>query len=289
VCWLAYWLLAGVTPLDIWQVASAVHLELDRPYWPWLALHLQDFFSFGGWVLAGLFVLGLVRAAGRRGEAWSESLPLALGLSLVVLDLSGFSRAEVSRVWLPYLPLMALAAAAALRGIKRPRASFGLTTAALALNLLVVGAFLRPLDAQMVDPPRLPPGQLASDVQPVGARFGDLAYLEGYRLSLPEDGQSARSDRVYYVFVHLLGPDGTRVAQSDDIPARQAYPTTCWQAGQRLSDSHLLTLPPDLPAGAYSMQVGMYLLDSGERLAVSREGAAPADFLQIDRVLVIHD
>jgi hypothetical protein len=300
VCWLAYWLLAGVTPLDIWQVASAVHLELERPYWPWLALHLQDFFGFGGWVLAGLLVLGLVRMVRRRGGARPESLPLALGLSLVVLDLSGFSRGEVSRVWLPYLPLMALAAAAALRGIKSPRASFGWTTAALALNLLVVGAYLRPLDAQMVDPPRLPPGQLVSDVQPVEARFGDLAYLEGYRLSVPEDGQPAlevvlnwralaRSDRLYYVFVHLLGPDGTRVAQSDDIPARQAYPTTCWQAGQRLSDSHLLSLPPDLPAGAYSMQVGMYLLASGERLPAWREGAPPADFVQIDRVLVIHD
>jgi hypothetical protein len=303
-CWLAYWLLTGVTPVDIWQVASAVHLELERPYWPWLALHLQDFFSFGGWILAGLFVLGFLAAAGRWREAPREGwgLPLALGLSLVFLDLSGVSRAEVSRVWLPYLPLMAVGAAATLRQIKKPRASFGFATAALALNLLVVGAYLRPLDAQMVDPPRLPPGGPVSNVQPVEARFGDLAYLEGYRLTstVAEDGQPAveivlnwralaRSDRVYYVFVPLVAADGARVAQSDDIPARQAYPTTCWQAGQRLSDSHLLILPPDLPPGAYNMQVGLYLLDSGERLAAFREGAPQADFVQVDRVLVIDE
>jgi hypothetical protein len=301
-CWLAYWLFSGVTPVDIWQVASAVHLELERPYWPWLVLHIQDFFSFGGWVLAGLFGLGCLAAVARWREARRESLPLALGLSLVLLDLSGLSRAEVSRVWLPYLPLMAVAAAAALRQIKKPEASFGLATAALALNLLVVGACLRPLDAQMVDPPRQPPDEPVPDVTPIQARFGDLAYLEGYRLTptVTEDGRPAaevilnwralaRSDRVYYVFVHLLSADGARVAQSDDIPARQAYPTTCWQAGQRLGDAHLLILPPDLPAGAYAMQVGLYLLDSGQRLPAVREGAPEADFVQVDRVLVVDE
>ncbi len=298
--WLAYWLVAGVTPLDIWQRAFAVHLKLDRLYWPWLLLHLQDFFSFGGWVLAGLFLLGFFADLGRVRQGRGGGLALALGLGLFLLDVSGISRAEVSRVWLPYLPLMAVAAAATLGHIQRPEPAFALVTTALALNLLVIGGFLRPLDPEMADPPLVPPSEPVQNAVPVNARFGDLAYLEGYALSrvTAEGGQDtieivlnwlalARSDRVYYVFVHLLAPDGTRVAQSDDIPARQGYPTPCWRPGQRLGDSHLLILPPDLRPGSYDVQVGLFLLDSGERLPVYREGFPENNFVQLDNVVVI--
>jgi hypothetical protein len=300
ILWLGYWLWTGVAPLDVWQAASAVHLELERPYWPWLVLHLQDFFSFGGWILAGLFLLGFFATCRRFREGLGDNLAFALGVSVILLDVSGLSRAEVSRVWLPYLPLMAVTAAAALDQIKKPGSAFGLVTAALALNLLAVGGFLRPIDPEMIDPPLIPPAEPASHAVPINARFGDLAYLEGYRLtqSINQDGQHAlelvlnwralaRSDQVYYVFVHFFAPNGERVAQSDDIPAQQGYPTTCWRVGQRLGDSYLITLPPESPRGSYAMKVGLYLLDSGKRLTVYREGIAESDFVQVRNVLVI--
>jgi hypothetical protein len=273
---------------------------LERPYWPWLVLHLQDFFSFGGWILAGLFLLGFFATCRRFREGLGDNLAFALGVSVILLDVSGLSRAEVSRVWLPYLPLMAVTAAAALDQIKKPGSAFGLVTAALALNLLAVGGFLRPIDPEMIDPPLIPPAEPASHAVPINARFGDLAYLEGYRLtqSINQDGQHAlelvlnwralaRSDQVYYVFVHFFAPNGERVAQSDDIPAQQGYPTTCWRVGQRLGDSYLITLPPESPRGSYAMKVGLYLLDSGKRLTVYREGIAESDFVQVRNVLVI--
>lgn len=298
--WGGYWLFTRVTPFDIWKAASTVHLKLERPYWPWLVLHLQDFFSFGGWILAGLFLIGLGIAFRRFLSGLDAGLALALGISLFVLDISGLSRGEVSRVWLPFLPLISVVAAATLREMEGLRSGFGLVTGTLALNLLVVGGFLRPLDPQMADPPLVPPTQPVSDVVPINARFDDLAYLEGYALTqtINEDGQLsveivlnwqalARSDQVYYVFVHLLTSDGVRVAQSDDIPARQGYPTTCWQVGQRLGDSHRMILPPDAPPGSYNMQVGLFLLDSGERLTVYREGKAEGSFVQVDNVLLL--
>jgi hypothetical protein len=39
--------------------------------------------------------------------------------------------------------------------------------------------------------------------------------------------------------------------------------------------------------GAYQMQVGMYLLSTGERLAVEQDGAPERDFVQVNEVIVV--
>jgi hypothetical protein len=62
----------------------------------------------------------------------------------------------------------------------------------------------------------------------------------------------------YHVFVHLLGPEGGLVAQSDGVPARWSRPTTGWAAGEYVLDPHTLTLPADAPGGPYTLVAGMY-------------------------------
>jgi hypothetical protein len=75
----------------------------------------------------------------------------------------------------------------------------------------------------------------------------------------------------YKVFVHLVGDDGTLLAQSDSQPANWSYPTSRWQAGEYVRDEHTLTLDPTAPRGDAWLSVGLYDLDTGERLVVRDE------------------
>jgi hypothetical protein len=50
------------------------------------------------------------------------------------------------------------------------------------------------------------------------------------------------------------------------------YPTTLWQPGEFVHDVYTLSLPPDLPAGDYVLEVGLYLADTGARLPVVGNG-----------------
>jgi len=71
----------------------------------------------------------------------------------------------------------------------------------------------------------------------------------------------------YSVFVHLLGPDGTLVAQQDNWPLRGACPTSLWGPGERFDDPYELVVPPGVPPGPYTLVTGMYDWRTGERLA----------------------
>ncbi|HIE38857.1 MAG TPA: hypothetical protein EYP77_07295 [Anaerolineae bacterium] len=115
----------------------------------------------------------------------------------------------------------------------------------------------------------------------VGVSLGDQVELLGYDL---EPESPAPGDRVtltlywraltemetsYTVFVHLLGAEGEIAAQHDGVPATGTYPTPLWVAREVVADPHPLDLPSDLPPGTYSLEIGMYVVETGARLAVS--------------------
>lgn len=73
--------------------------------------------------------------------------------------------------------------------------------------------------------------------------------------------------------VHLLGPDfptagSALVSQTDAQPCDRSYPTAVWAAGERLVEDYLLPIPPELPAGQYTLAAALYQLESGERQPV---------------------
>lgn len=73
-------------------------------------------------------------------------------------------------------------------------------------------------------------------------------------------------DEDYIVFVHLLDPSGALVAQHDAPPQGGEYPTSIWSVGELVQDERLLPIPSDLAPGTYSVAVGMYPLETLERL-----------------------
>jgi len=77
----------------------------------------------------------------------------------------------------------------------------------------------------------------------------------------------AETHTSYHVFLHLIGPGGALVAQSDGVPADWSRPTTGWLPGEYVTDTRVLTLPADAPAGDYALSAGLYV-PGGERLVI---------------------
>nr|MBA3531507.1 hypothetical protein [Ardenticatenales bacterium] len=66
-------------------------------------------------------------------------------------------------------------------------------------------------------------------------------------------------------FLHLVGPNGALVAQSDLAPP---YPVTLWSHGEIVEIAHTLALPATLPPGPYTFYLGWYDSASLERVPV---------------------
>lgn len=103
----------------------------------------------------------------------------------------------------------------------------------------------------------------------------------GWRLTLYW-ASLAPLERDYTVFVHLIGPGGVLMAQADGPPAGGDYPTSLWAPGETIADQRIIPTE-SLPPGAYDLRVGMYLLETGERLPAFDAGGArlPADAIPL--------
>jgi hypothetical protein len=121
----------------------------------------------------------------------------------------------------------------------------------------------------------------------VGANFADRARLIGYDAKVDSNSlaltlywqSTARFDRDYTVFVHVLNADGEIIAQVDQQPQAGNSPTSLWDVGEQIRDDYLLTLSS--PAANYRIEVGLYRADTGERLSV-RVGANQSDHVEMN-------
>lgn len=80
----------------------------------------------------------------------------------------------------------------------------------------------------------------------------------------------------YQVFLHLVAPDGTIIAQADGTPAGR-YPTSQWRPGAVVADRRLLRPPAPPAPGEYTVRVGLYRLDDLARLPVTPAADDVAD------------
>jgi|GEM_PF-1098709 len=75
----------------------------------------------------------------------------------------------------------------------------------------------------------------------------------------------------YAVFNHLVGADGTLIAQADGDPLPGGRGTSAWHDPDEtlISRDFALTIPDDAPPGDYTLQSGFYRRDDGERLTTA--------------------
>lgn len=119
----------------------------------------------------------------------------------------------------------------------------------------------------------LPTGKSSSPEISADYRIGPFAVLEGYGLEGTPDTLElalhwscrASTPRDYTVFVHLRDEEGRVVAQADGPPLNGDYPTSSWAPGEAFVDHRVLDVE-GLPVGRYDLSVGLYLLETGERL-----------------------
>lgn len=118
--------------------------------------------------------------------------------------------------------------------------------------------------------------------------FGGLLALDGVAgAGQPQPGQDlrlnfnweslARTGTAYTVFAHVIGPDGTLVAQADSPPLGGFIATNLLLPSQRFTDALTIPLPPDAPSGAYAVQMGLYDPTTGVRLPFTGAGEPAGD------------
>jgi hypothetical protein len=124
----------------------------------------------------------------------------------------------------------------------------------------------------------------------LGCRFGPSIELLGSQIITPTLRPGENLELVLYwqalapvyqdytVFVHVLDGSGHIAAQWDAMPREGAYPTSQWQVGPLIDDLHVAPLPPGIAAGEYRVSVGLYHLQTGERVPIERpDGRAVPD------------
>lgn len=105
--------------------------------------------------------------------------------------------------------------------------------------------------------------------------FGEVGGLVGTRVLPGKDGRlnmsllwSSQSitPEDYTVFVHVTDLFGNLIAQDDNMPAFGGYPTSFWDSGDVIEDTHEVVLPSSAGCETYRVEIGMYLLRTGQRL-----------------------
>ena len=138
-----------------------------------------------------------------------------------------------------------------------------------------------------------PPVEALGIEHPLSANLGGKVRLLGYTMTgTLRPGKEVRltlfwqalkaMDKDYTVFVHLTDPQDHLCGQKDNPPVDGFYPTTNWEAEEIIRAQYDLGISPDAPAGQYQIEVGMYLAETGERLAVLAEDGS----VQGDKVLL---
>ncbi len=176
-----------------------------------------------------------------------------------------------SRIWYPRYPeaegdryLNLLEA----RGLLLDRASFRQTevtrhqlvdpaVASRELDLAFEG--LRLVSYGVTDPP------------PAWGRDGGIVLTWEATEELEED---------YSVYLHVYDSHGHRIVQGDSlIVDRTLEPTSRWETSATRSALYHLAVPPGTPPGVYDLEIGVYTLETGERLRLlgSDEAANETD------------
>ncbi|MHB1296387.1 MAG: glycosyltransferase family 39 protein [Anaerolineae bacterium] len=144
------------------------------------------------------------------------------------------------------------------------------------------------------------PRAAATEIEnPVDVVLGEGIRLHGYTLLTPEvrrgdilqltlfwEAEAPITAR-YKVFTHLVDAQGAIVGQRDAEPGGGARLTTTWEPGEVIADNYGIPIPADLAGSELYLKVGMYSVETGERLPVQMAGQPAGDMVDLGSVQVL--
>ena len=110
-------------------------------------------------------------------------------------------------------------------------------------------------------------------------------HREGLNLHLTLYWQAVTAlDENYHVFVHVGKAGEPPLAEASGLPVDWTRPTTSWRDGEIIVDQHTVSLS-DVPAGSYSLLVGMFDPDTGQRPTTTVDGrVVPGRYIALEEV-----
>jgi hypothetical protein len=132
---------------------------------------------------------------------------------------------------------------------------------------------VRILDPARARPPETPlVADLGEQVRLIGFDLSEQCLSPDRPLELTLHWQAINQPTANYtVFTHLIGPDNQIWGQQDNQPQQGRYPTTAWKQNDSVVDRYSLSLRDGAPPGQYQLWIGMYNLETGQRLQVVDE------------------
>jgi hypothetical protein len=109
---------------------------------------------------------------------------------------------------------------------------------------------------------------LNKDRVPIGS-----AVTLTYKFQVPP---GASFDKSYYVFAHVLDPEGEQMWTDDHMPPT---PTTSWKPGQTIEYKRTVFVPNYPYIGPAVVRLGLYDISSGQRLLLNGEEASRREYV----------
>lgn len=141
---------------------------------------------------------------------------------------------------------------------------------------------------------------LGYDVRTEGECGLDDLGGEGHQLSVTDPDSCTMHFTLYWqvldlvdvdytVFTHVVDTGGAVLTQQDSKPQNGQFPTLEWFPGDVIADEYTLTFPVDTPLGEYTMEVGMYQLETADRLVAhdADETPWPDDAIRLNIPIVV--
>jgi hypothetical protein len=139
------------------------------------------------------------------------------------------------------------------------KSSLRLRSSACAFVLLAIVATPACTRKSEDEPPVATPGLTVSRDQ---VAIGSPVKLT-YRFDV---ASNAKIDGDYWVFVHVLDPDGEQLWTDDHLPA---VPTSQWRGGQKVEYTRTVFVPNYPYIGEARVRLGLYSQSTGKRLPLS--------------------
>jgi hypothetical protein len=146
----------------------------------------------------------------------------------------------------------------------------------------------------------VPETEISAAVQhPLEVRVGEDILLLGYSTSGSEVGAGGilqltlfwqaldELGERYKVFTHVLDGRSHIVGQRDAEPVGGARPTTTWEEGEIIADNYGVLMMPGTPPGEHQLEIGMYSLETGQRLPVHKDDELLGDRILLQAIRVV--